>query len=98
MSMLPLGGMDIPSDAYDVTSVKMARYKVIMDSMTGSELDDPTLISGARIQRIARGAGATPDEVKELLKYYKMMQNAIKGMRGSKFNMQRLMKRFGRTQ
>jgi signal recognition particle subunit SRP54 len=98
MSMLPLGGMEIPSDAYDVTSVKMSRYKVIMDSMTGSELDDPSLIGGARIQRIARGAGATPEEVKELLKYYKMMQNAIKGMRGSKFNMQRLMKRFGRSQ
>jgi signal recognition particle subunit SRP54 len=98
MSMLPLGGMEIPSDAYDVTSVKMTRYKVIMDSMTGAELDDPTLIGGARIQRIARGAGATPDEVKELLKYYKVMQNAIKGMRGSKFNMQRLMKRFGRSQ
>jgi len=98
MSMLPLGGMEIPSDAYDVTSVKMSRYKVIMDSMTGAELDDPTLISGSRIQRIARGSGVSVDDVKELLKYYKMMQNAIKGMRGSKFNMQRLMKRFGRTQ
>ena len=48
------------------------------------------------MQRIARGAGATPDEVRELLKYYKSMQRTLKGMRsgGGKFNMQRMMKRF----
>jgi signal recognition particle subunit SRP54 len=97
MSMLPLGGLDIPSDAYDVTAVKMERYRVIMDSMTGAELDEPNIISSSRVQRIASGAGATPEEVKELLKYYRMMQSAIKGMRGSKFNMQRIMKRFGKS-
>jgi signal recognition particle subunit SRP54 len=98
MSMLPMGGMEIPQDAYDVTSTKMARYKVIMDSMTKEELDDPTVISSSRVHRIARGAGATPEEVKELLKYHRMMQQALKGMRGSKFNLQRLMKKFGKPQ
>ncbi|MDD1661644.1 MAG: signal recognition particle protein Srp54 [Methanomicrobiales archaeon] len=94
MSMLPLGGADVPSEAIDVTSSKMARYRVIMDSMTAKELDDPNIISGSRIQRIARGAGSSPDEVRELLKYYRLMQRALKGMRGGKFNLQRLMKRF----
>jgi signal recognition particle subunit SRP54 len=94
MSMLPLGGADVPSDAIDVTSSKMARYRVIMDSMTAQELDDPNIISGSRVQRIARGAGSSPDEVRELLKYYRLMQRALKGMRGGKFNLQRLMKRF----
>jgi signal recognition particle subunit SRP54 len=98
MSMLPLGGMEIPQDAYDVTSVKMARYKVIMDSMTEKELDDPSVISSSRVHRIAHGAGATLEEVKELLKYHRMMQQALKGMRGSKFNLQRMMKRFGKPQ
>ncbi|MDD1673601.1 MAG: signal recognition particle protein Srp54 [Methanomicrobiales archaeon] len=98
MSMLPMGGMEIPQDAFDVTSTKMARYKVIMDSMTEGELDDPSVISSSRIHRIARGAGAAPEEVKELLKYHRMMQQALKGMRGSKFNLQRLMKRFGKAQ
>lgn len=97
MSMLPLGGMEIPQDAYDVTSSKMSRYKVIMDSMTTKELDDPSVINSSRVHRIARGAGATPEEVKELLKYHRMMQQALKGMRGSKFNLQRMMKRFNRT-
>jgi signal recognition particle subunit SRP54 len=94
MSMLPLGGADVPSDAIDVTSTKMARYRVIMDSMTEKELDDPNLIGGSRIHRIARGAGSSPDEVRELLKYYRLMQRALKGMRGGKFNLQRMMRKF----
>jgi len=97
MSMLPLGGADVPSEAIDVTSSKMARYRVIMDSMTARELDDPNLIGGSRIHRIARGAGSSPDEVRELLKYYRLMQRALKGMRGGKFNLQRLMRRFSGT-
>jgi signal recognition particle subunit SRP54 len=97
MSMLPMGNMELPGEVYDVTSTKMLRYRVIMDSMTAQELDDPSLISSSRIQRVAMGAGATPDEVRELLKYYKMMKRALKGVRGGsgKFNMQRLMKKFG---
>jgi signal recognition particle subunit SRP54 len=96
MNMLPLGNMELPEGVYDVTSTKMVRYRIIMDSMTSLELDDPALINSSRMQRIAHGAGATPDEVRELLKYYKLMQRTIKGLRGAggKFNMQRLMKRF----
>ncbi|MDH7593244.1 MAG: signal recognition particle protein Srp54 [Methanomicrobiales archaeon] len=97
MSMLPLGGMEIPSDAYDATSTKMQRYRVMMDSMTQMELEDPSVISGSRIQRIARGSGTSPEDVKELLKYHRVMQQALKGVRGNKFNLQRMMKRFGRT-
>ena len=98
MSMLPLGGIEIPQDAFDVTGKKMERYKVIMDSMTAAELDNPSIISGNRIFRISKGAGSTPEEVRELLKYYKTMQRTLKGfkgMGGSKFGMQRLMKKFG---
>jgi len=98
MSMLPLGSLEVPSDAIDVTSTKMSRYRVIMDSMTPLELDDPNLISGSRIHRIARGAGASPEEVRELLKYFRMMQGALKGMRGGKYNVQRMMKRFSGMQ
>jgi len=100
MGMLPMGNMELPEGVYDVTSTKMVRYRIIMDSMTAGELDDPTLINSSRMQRIARGAGSTPDEVRELIKYYKMMQRTLKGLRGGggKFNMQRLMKRFSGMQ
>ncbi|HOX34301.1 MAG TPA: signal recognition particle protein Srp54 [Methanoregulaceae archaeon] len=101
MNMLPLGNMELPSDVYDVTSTKMVRYRIIMDSMTSAELDDPSRINSSRMQRIARGAGASQDEVRELLKYYKLMQRTLKGLRGatgSKFNMQRLLKKFSGMQ
>lgn len=101
MNMLPLGNMELPSDVYDVTSTKMVRYRIIMDSMTSAELDDPTLINSSRMQRIAHGAGATQDEVRELLKYFKLMQRTLKGLRGAtggRFNMQRMMKRFSGMQ
>ncbi|WAI00713.1 signal recognition particle protein Srp54 [Methanogenium organophilum] len=97
MGMLPLGNVDLPQDAFDVTSVKMDRFKYIMDSMTSEELDNPGVISGSRIQRISMGSGTSPDEVRELIKYYKTMQRTLKTMRGGqgKFNMQRMMKKFG---
>lgn len=97
MSMLPMGNMEIPSDVADVTAAKMGRYRILMDSMTAAELDDPSVLNSSRIQRIALGAGGTPDEVRELIKYYKTMKRALKGVRGGpgKMNMQRLMKRFG---
>ncbi len=65
--------------------------------MTGSELDDPGIIGSSRVQRISMGAGATPEEVRELLRYHKMMKRALKGVRGGagKMNMQRMMKKFG---
>ena len=34
MGMLPLGNMELPEGVYDVTSTKMVRYRIIMDSMT----------------------------------------------------------------
>ncbi|WP_245619384.1 hypothetical protein [Methanogenium cariaci] len=97
MNMLPLGNVDLPQDAFDVTSVKMDRFKYIMDSMTDGELDNPGVISGSRIQRISVGSGTSPEEVRELIKYYKTMQRTLKTMRGGqgKFNMQRMMKKFG---
>ena len=42
MGMLPLGNMELPEGVYDVTSTKMVRYRIIMDSMTPTELDDPS--------------------------------------------------------
>ncbi|WP_421908115.1 signal recognition particle protein Srp54 [Methanolacinia petrolearia] len=98
MSMLPLGNIEIPEDAFDTTGKKMEAYKVIMDSMTNEELDDPSVIHASRIQRIATGAGVSQEEVRELLKYHKTMQRTLKGfkgMGGGKFNMQRMMKKFG---
>ncbi len=97
MQMLPIGkfGMNLSDDMYKVTQEKMKKYKYMMDSMTDKELDDPKHINSSRILRIARGSGTKYEEVRELLKYHKMMQKALKGMMGNKFNLQRMMKKLG---
>lgn len=95
MSMIPLGklGMKVDDDMFAVTQEKMKKYKYIMDSMTDKELEDPKHINSPRITRIARGSGTKYEEVRELLKYHKMMQKTMKGMSGGK--MQKMMKKFG---
>jgi signal recognition particle subunit SRP54 len=97
MSMMPLGklGMKVSDDMFAVTQEKMKKYKFIMDSMNDKELDDPKHINSPRITRIARGSGTKYEEVRELLKYHKMMQKTMKGMSGGKFNMQKMMRKFG---
>ena len=101
MSMLPLGSMEISDGVYEVTGTKMTRFRIIMDSMTRQELDDPSTINSSRTHRIAAGSGATVEEVRELLKYHRTMQRALKGFRGAgggRMDMQRIMKRFSGKQ
>ncbi len=97
MSMIPLGkmGLKVSDEMFNVTQDKMKKYKYIMDSMNDRELEDPKHINSPRITRIARGSGTKYEDVRELLKYHKMMQKTIKGMSGGKFNIQKMMKRFG---
>ncbi|WNY25611.1 signal recognition particle protein Srp54 [Methanolapillus millepedarum] len=100
MKMLPLGSMGLGgaklSDKdLDDTGQKMKVFKVIMDSMTEDELNDPKIISAHRISRIARGSGRSPDDIRELLKYHKNMQNAFKNFagKGGGRSMQKMMKK-----
>ncbi|HIE32193.1 MAG TPA: signal recognition particle protein Srp19, partial [Methanosarcinales archaeon] len=96
MQMLPVGGIgNISDDVYGETSDKMAGYKVIMDSMTEAELLDPKIVDSSRVKRIARGSGTNIESVRELLKYHRMMQKAMKGLRGGRFNIQKMMKKLG---
>jgi len=59
----------------------MQRFVAICSSMTDEELDNPRIIKGKRIQRIARGAGAHPQEVKMLLNQFNVMNKQLKMMR-----------------
>ena len=97
MQMLPIGklGINVSDDMYHVTQEKMKKYKYMMDSMNKKELADPKSINSQRIIRIARGSGTKYEDVRELLKYHKNMQKALKGMMGNKFNLQRMMKKLG---
>jgi len=93
MEMLPIGSK-IPKELMAVQEEKIRKYKVIMDSMTNCEKDDPDLIKHERIERIAKGSGTNAADVRELLNYYKKMKKMMKGMGGGR-KLQRMMKQFG---
>jgi len=84
--LLPFGfNLKVDENALEMTQEKMKRFKVIMDSMTEEELVNPKIIDSSRIRRIAIGSGTSPQEVKELLKYYKTMKSLMKKMKKGKF-------------
>ena len=95
MELLPgMGQLKLPKDALEVQEGKLEKWRYIMDSCTKDELEDPELISGTRIDRIARGSGISAKEIRELIKQYrqaKKMMRMFKG--GSMKNMEKMMKR-----
>jgi signal recognition particle subunit SRP54 len=74
------------------TQKKLQRFKIIMDSMTDEEMTEPKLIKSSRVQRIARGAGVAPRDVKELLRHFEMSRKAIKGFAGNRKMRRQLLK------
>jgi signal recognition particle subunit SRP54 len=96
VQMLPLGslGVDIPDSALQTTRETLARFKVVMDSMTDDELEHPRIIRSSRVKRIARGSGVPVEYVRDLLKYHKVMQRTLKGVRSQK-EMQRFLRKQG---
>jgi signal recognition particle subunit SRP54 len=93
MDMLPFGAK-IPKDLVDMQEEKLVKFKVIMDSMTAAEKEDPTIIKKERVERIAAGSGTQTSEVRELLSYYKRMKKMMKGAGGGR-KMKKLMKQLG---
>ena len=78
--MLPFGMSGKVKDVdMEDTQRKLKRFRVVMDSMTNQERENPDLIRASRIKRIARGAGAENKDVKELLKYYTMTKRMMQG-------------------
>jgi signal recognition particle subunit SRP54 len=96
VQMLPLGslGVDIPDGALQSTKESLDRFRIVMDSMTNEELEHPRIIRSSRIKRIARGSGVPSDNVRELLKYHKVMQRTLKGVRSQK-DMQKFLRKQG---
>jgi signal recognition particle subunit SRP54 len=64
----------------DVDERRLARVEAMILSMTPHERRTPHVIDGSRRQRIARGSGATVQEVNQLLEARKQMAKIMKGM------------------
>ncbi len=88
-----LGFVDRMSDEeVEALQRKLRDFRIIMDSMTREELENPKMIKSSRIKRIARGSGMGPDEVRALLKHYNQSKKAIKGFSGNRKLQRQLMK------
>jgi signal recognition particle subunit SRP54 len=62
----------------------LEKYRVIMDSMTQNEKDEPILLKSSRIRRIARGSGVDEKDVKELLAQWNRSRKMMRGMKGDR--------------
>jgi len=80
-----LGAGNLPSDIVESSEEKLKGFKIIMDSMTKSELEEPSLIKSNRIKRVSKGSGRTEKEVRELLKQYDASKKMIKKVKKGKF-------------
>lgn len=80
LQMLGLG-YKVPEEMQNIAAENLEKWKVIMKSMTDEELENPKLIRGSRTQRIARGSGTQPKDIKELLKQYSQSKKFVKQIR-----------------
>ncbi len=89
MKMIPGFGLNIPSEMVELSEERLKKFRVIMDSMTDKEKENPKNIHFSNIKRIARGSGSTPRDVKALLDQYNMMKRLFKqfGKRGKRFKL-----------
>jgi signal recognition particle subunit SRP54 len=94
LELIPgFGKMNIPEGMLETQEGKLEKWKIIMQSMTKKELEDPEkYLDSSRIERIAKGSGTTVTEVRELLKQYKQSKKMMKMMKGE--NPEKLMKKF----
>jgi signal recognition particle subunit SRP54 len=93
MAMLPGMGAGL-QDKINVeeSQERLQRYRIIMDSMTEEEMENPKLIKSSRVVRIARGSGMDPKHVRELLQQYNTSKKAVKGFMGNRKLRKQLMK------
>jgi signal recognition particle subunit SRP54 len=94
ISMIPGLGYQLPESELENAEERLDRWKVIIQSMTVEEKEDPHIINASRIRRIARGSGTKESEIRELIKQYDAMRKMLKQLKGSR-RMRRMPFKFG---
>jgi signal recognition particle subunit SRP54 len=84
LKMLPGASYNIPEEMMNTAENRLEKWKVIIQSMTPEERDNPKIFNASRIKRVSKGSGSNEKEVKELLKQYSMMRRMLKMLRRKK--------------
>lgn len=95
-----MGMTDLPADAMKVSEQKLKKYEAMISSMTPKEREDAALLKKqkGRIDRVAKGSGCKPEEVRELLSQFEKMANLMQGFkknRGLRKKLERMMGKSG---
>ena len=94
VEMIPgFSQLKLPKELLTTQEGKLDKWKHVMGSMTKEELENPEIISAARVDRIAKGAGVNPKDIRELIKQYSQGKKMVKMMKGK--NMDKMMKNMG---
>ncbi|MBS7647590.1 MAG: signal recognition particle protein Srp54 [Candidatus Bathyarchaeia archaeon] len=84
LKMLPGMSYNVPEEMLEQAEDKLEKWRVIIQSMTPEERENPKIFDASRIKRVARGSGTSEKDVKELLKQYAMMRKMLKTLRRKK--------------
>lgn len=84
LKMLPGMSYNIPEEMLNTAEDRLEKWRVMIQSMTQQEKDNPKIFNSSRMKRVARGSGTSEKEVKELLKQYVMMRRMLKTFRRKK--------------
>ncbi|MEM2123703.1 MAG: signal recognition particle protein Srp19, partial [Candidatus Bathyarchaeia archaeon] len=79
-SMIP-GTISIPEDYMESAEKRMEDWRIIIQSMTKEEVEDPKILNSSRIRRISRGSGKPERIVKEMVNQYFAARRMMKGLR-----------------
>ncbi|MCF7872574.1 signal recognition particle receptor subunit alpha [Candidatus Woesearchaeota archaeon] len=98
LDMIPgMNQANIPKDMLKQQEGKIDKWKYLMDSMTQKEKNEPEIITGKRIERIAKGSGQPTSEIRALLKQYRQSKKLMKmlkpGKNTSEKDMQKMMQK-----
>ncbi len=78
LEMLPDGGLPKGIKQMPLDEKQLSRVGAMISSMTGSERQDPSIISSSRRRRIAAGSGTRVQDVNRLLQQFAQMQKLFK--------------------
>jgi len=82
LKMLPIPGLgSLPEEELNKLEEQAKRWEAAVYSMTPEERNDPSLIDSSRARRIARGAGITEKDVKQLVKQFQEAKRMMKSIK-----------------
>ena len=76
----------------EIDDKEFVRIEAIICSMTREERQNPKVLNGQRILRIAKGSGTTVEQINKFMKSFEMTQKMMKEMTSNKGMMRKMMK------